>query len=90
MPYFVPACALSTIGISTITFARKIVRTACHQFMPSAIIPLASIYVGTHAAIEIHSAAISRTPHFRCESGTGAMSALKYCDDSTAGLKSWK
>ena len=34
MPYFVPAWALSTIGSSTMRLPRKIVRTACDQFMP--------------------------------------------------------
>jgi hypothetical protein len=34
MPYFVPACAFSTIGMSTTTLPRKMVRTACHQFIP--------------------------------------------------------
>ena len=37
IPYLVPACAFSTIGISTIRFPRKMVNTACHQFMPSLI-----------------------------------------------------
>jgi hypothetical protein len=43
MPYFVPAWALSTMGTSTITLPRKIVRIACHQFMPSSIMPEASM-----------------------------------------------
>ncbi len=37
MPYRVPACAFKIIGISTIVLPRKIVRMACHQFIPSAI-----------------------------------------------------
>ena len=37
MPYFVPAWALRTIGIRTITLATKMVATACHQFIPSAM-----------------------------------------------------
>ena len=37
MPYFVPACALSTMGINTMTLPRKMVRIACHQFIPPTI-----------------------------------------------------
>ena len=37
MPYFVPAWAFMIIGTSTIVLPRKIVTTACHQFIPSAI-----------------------------------------------------
>ena len=56
-----PAWALSTIGNSTITLPRKMVRIACHQFIPSSIMPEASMYVGTQADIEIHSTAMSRS-----------------------------
>ena len=74
MPYFVPACALSTIGTSTIRLPRKIVRIACHQFMPWSIMPEASMYVGTQADIEIQSTARSFVPQRRFSRGTGAMS----------------
>ena len=37
IPYFVPACAFSTIGMSTIRLPRKTVRIACHQFIPPVI-----------------------------------------------------
>ena len=43
MPYFVPACALSSIGTRTIRFPSRIVPTACHQFIPPAIRPDASM-----------------------------------------------
>ena len=43
MPYLVPACAFKTIGIRTIVLPRKIVRTACHQFIPSSISDEASM-----------------------------------------------
>ena len=43
MPYFVPAWALRIIGTRTIVLPRKIVRTACHQFIPSAISDEASM-----------------------------------------------
>src|SRR5687768_9643606 len=63
MPYFVPACALSTMGTSTIVLPRKMVTTACHQLIPSAMSDDASMYVGTHADIEIHNAAMSFVAH---------------------------
>ncbi len=88
MPYFVPACALSTIGTRTMRLPRKMVSTACHQFMPESIMPEASMYVGTHADIEIHSTAMSRMPHRRPERGTGAMSWLKYGEPLRSAVSS--
>ena len=58
------------------TLPRKIVRTACHQFMPSLISPEASMYVGMHADMLIHSTAMSFIPQRRPARLTGAMSAL--------------
>ena len=43
IPYLVPGCALSRIGPSTITLPNAMVSSACHQFMPSAIRPPASM-----------------------------------------------
>ena len=43
IPYFVPGCALSRIGTSTIRLPSPIVSSACHQFMPTAIRPPASM-----------------------------------------------
>ena len=43
MPYFVPGCELSRIGISTMVLPSSTVTSACHQFMPSAISPEASM-----------------------------------------------
>ena len=57
MPYSAPAWALSSIGISTITFPRNTVKIACFQFIPPAIIALASMYVGMLTLIAIQSAA---------------------------------
>src|SRR5216117_434871 len=57
MPYFVPGCELSKIGISTMELPSRIVMSSCHQFMPDEINPDASIYVGMQCAIEIHNAA---------------------------------
>ena len=39
MPYFVPGCEFSRIGINTMVLPRPTVRSACHQFMPDAISP---------------------------------------------------
>ena len=43
MPYFVPGCALSSIGISTITLPSETVSSPCHHVMPAAIRPEASV-----------------------------------------------
>ena len=55
---------------------RKIVATACHQFMPPSISPEASMYVGMHADMLIHSTAMSFMPQRRSASVVGAMSGL--------------
>src|SRR5262245_15849128 len=78
MPYLVPAWALATMGASTTQLPRKMVRTACHQLMPSAISDEASMYVGTHADIEIQSAAMSFIAHLRSLIRVGARSWLLY------------
>src|SRR5262245_39931599 len=43
MPYFVPGCELSRIGIRTIVLPSRIVTSACDQFMPDAMSPEASM-----------------------------------------------
>ena len=43
MPYFVPGCELSRIGISTRKLPSDTVRSPCHQVMPAAIRPEASV-----------------------------------------------
>ena len=43
MPYFVPGCEFSKMGTSTITLPSKMVTSACHQFMPVPMRPLASM-----------------------------------------------
>jgi hypothetical protein len=43
IPYCAPACAFSSIGMSTSTLPRKTVKSACFQFIPPAIMPLASM-----------------------------------------------
>ena len=64
------------MGMSTMTLARKIVRTACDQFMPPLMSEEASMYVVMQADMEIHRAAKLKTPHLRRDKGTGAKSAL--------------
>ena len=43
MPYFVPGCEFSRIGTSTMVLPSRTVTSACHQFMPAAIKPDASM-----------------------------------------------
>src|SRR5437667_12904836 len=43
MPYFVPGCEFRRIGIRTMVFPRRIVTSACDQFMPDAMSPDASM-----------------------------------------------
>lgn len=62
----------------TMTFARQIVRIACHQFMPSSIKEDANMYVGTHAARATHKAARSFKPQVRWVDAVGARSGLMY------------
>src|SRR5215471_10077751 len=78
MPYLVPAWPFRIIGTSTMMLARTMVSTACRQFMPSSISDDASMYVGTHAAMATHSAAMSRRRHLRWAVDVGARSGLKY------------
>ena len=43
MPYLVPGCALSSIGIRTIRLPSETVSSPCHHVMPAAIRPDASV-----------------------------------------------
>src|SRR4051794_3407048 len=45
IPYFVPGCPLSSIGMSTIRLPSDTVSSPCHHVMPAAISPDASVYV---------------------------------------------
>ncbi len=56
MPYLVPAWLISSIGIRTRTFARKIVNSAWYQAIPRAIRPEASSHVGMLIAMPTHRA----------------------------------
>src|SRR4051812_29400059 len=76
MPYLVPACAFRIIGTTTIALPKKIVSTACHQFIPPPISDDASMYVGMQADIETQSAAMLPSRHVLRPKGTGARSAL--------------
>src|SRR5262250_682005 len=64
------------MGPSTIRLPRAMVNSACHQFIPLAIKPPASMYVGMQCAIEIHRAAKLYVLQSRRRTGTGARSAL--------------
>ena len=43
MPYCAPARPLSSMGTSTMVLPRKMVSSACHQFMPPSMSELASM-----------------------------------------------
>src|SRR6058998_1637212 len=57
MPYFVPGWELRRMGTRTMLLPRRMVISACHQFMPAPISPDESMYVGMQWAMEIQSAA---------------------------------
>src|SRR3954467_3045145 len=88
MPYFVPAWAFSTIGTSTIMLPKKTVRTACHQFIPPSMSEEASMYVGMHADMLTHSAAMDQTDHVRCTGVGGARSAFHSAPRSGMAVES--
>jgi len=43
MPYFVPGCEFSRMGMRTMVLPRRIVTRACHQLMPVDMRPAASM-----------------------------------------------
>ena len=73
-PYFVPACALSIIGIRTMVLPRRMVIIACHQFIPASINPPASVYVVMTTLMPIHSAAMFHVDQVRSRIVVGARS----------------
>src|ERR1700693_2159035 len=89
MPYFVPACALRIIGMSTMALPKKIVSTASYQFIPSEISEEASMYVGMHADLEIHNAAMSSRPPLRSCTRVGAISSFQYGEWEMSSVTSW-
>lgn len=76
MPYFGPACPVSSIGTSTITLARAMVNTACFQSMPTAIRPEASVHDAVLWAMPTHSAEKLYVVQVRFSTGTGSRSSL--------------
>src|ERR1051326_8421548 len=69
MPYFVPGCEFSRIGMRTMEFPSRMVNSACCQLMPAPIKPDASMYVGMQCAIDTHSAASLYVPQVRRSGG---------------------
>src|SRR5437870_9459178 len=57
MPYFVPGWELRRMGTSTMLLPRRMVISACHQFIPAPISADESMYVGMQCAMEMQSAA---------------------------------
>lgn len=76
MPYFGPACPVSSIGNSTIRLASAIVKTACFQSMPSVTRLEASSQDGMLCAMPTQSAAKLYVVQLRRATGTGSRSAL--------------
>src|SRR5438552_14092005 len=76
MPYFVPACALRIIGMSTMQLPSAIVPIACHTLMPCEIRLDASVYVVMQTAMPTHNAAMCQTFHVRLSRDVGAMSGF--------------
>src|SRR4051812_44288975 len=66
---------------------KKTVRTACHQFMPPSMSEEASMYVGMHADMLTHSAAMDHTDHVRCPGVVGARSGFHSAPRS--GIAEW-
>src|SRR3954447_23710861 len=85
IPYFVPGCALSSIGISTITLPSETVSRPCHHVIPAAIRPDASVYVVVTIERPIHSAAKSYVPQVRRLASVGARSPLDSGDSAIDG-----
>src|SRR5688572_6700754 len=76
MPYLVPACELSTIGMSTTKLPTITDRTAaCHDHPRSTRLD-ASVYVGMQIAMPIQSDAMCHQFHVRRCGSTGARSGL--------------
>ena len=88
MPYFVPGCALSSIGISTIKLPSETVSRPCHHVIPAAIRPEASVYVVVTIERPIHSAAKSYVPHVRRFASVGARSPFD-SGDSAIDRSEW-
>ncbi len=83
-PYFVPAWALRSIGMSTMMLPREIVSSACHQFIPAAISPEARRYVVMTMDIPIQSAAMLYVVHVRSSGPVGARSSLYRLEELTS------
>ena len=60
------------------------VSSACHQFIPEAMRPAASVYVVITTAMPIHIAAMFQVDHVRRDGPAGARSRLKYGESATA------
>src|SRR3954449_7056205 len=84
IPYLVPGCELSRIGISTMKLPSETVSRPCHHVMPAAISPDASVYVVITIESPIHSAARLYVPHVRRSTPVGARSLLDRCESGIA------
>src|SRR3954464_13530648 len=84
IPYFVPGCELSRIGISTMKWRSETVSRPCHHVMPAAISPDASVYVVITIESPIHNAARLYVPHVRRSTPVGARCLLDRCESGIA------
>jgi hypothetical protein len=88
MPYFVPACELRTIGISTTKLPTITdITAACHD-QPRSTRLDASVYVGMQIAIPIQSDAMCHQFQVRRAGSTGARSALISVRSASAVIRS--
>src|SRR3954451_1057864 len=77
IPYFVPGCAFSSIGISTMKLPSETVSSPCHHVIPAVIRPEASVYVVMTIESPTHSAAMLYVVHVRRSTPVGARSSLE-------------
>src|SRR3954468_22237933 len=82
IPYLVPGCEFSRIGIRTIRLPSVTVSSPCHQVMPAVIRPDASVYVVITIDSPTQSAARLYVPHVRWSGPVGARSLFDNCDSA--------
>src|ERR687889_932298 len=82
IPYLVPGCEFSRIGIRTIRLPSATVIRPCHQVMPAVIRPDASVYVVITIDSPTQSAARLYVPHVRCSGPVGLRSLFESGDSA--------
>src|SRR3954447_1660304 len=82
IPYLVPGCEFSRIGIRTSRLPSATVSSPCHQVMPAVIRPDASVYVVITIDSPTHSAARLYVPQVRCSGPVGVRSLFDSCESA--------